>query len=120
MPKKTKQEKIIAELRRKLEEQKISHPNLEAKPRPQTIASPEEKSGRYRLPPMPIKKEVNPSLVAKAQLTSEEPQSSSASYIGADLKKTFLLSGLAISFEVIVYWVTNLGGGKIIENLVRR
>ncbi len=75
MPKKTRQEKIIADLRRKLETVKI------------TDTPPPSPSINY------------PSTGPK------HLENNSTSYVLKDLRKTFILAGLAISFEIIVYLI---------------
>lgn len=84
MPKKTRQEKIIADLRRKLETVKITDKAVIEK------------------------KEPSSSLPSSANYPLTGPkhlENNSTSYVLKDLRKTFLLAGLAISFEIIVYWL---------------
>lgn len=102
MPKKTRQEKIIAELRRKLETTKAQGPETE--PRITDLRKDQKINSGYRLPDQPI----------SSSKTSTITMPSTADII-RDLKKTFLLTGLAISFEIIVYWLTELGGSKFLH-----
>lgn len=93
MPKKTKKEKIIAQLRRKLETVKVSPPaNLMV---------------NYQLPQLTKTPETKVILIEKNNL----------GLILGDLRKTFFLAGFAISFEFIVYWLTELGGSKLLKFL---
>lgn len=106
VPKKTKKEKIIAELRRKLETVEVKHENMEH--RTWNIEHKDknldkiDSGGDFSLPTI--------------NNTQPKNQASSVqfptSYIFHDLRKTFFLAGLAISFEFIVYWFTELGGSK--------
>lgn len=104
MPKKTRQEKIIAELRRKLETTKAQ--GLETTPIMTKPAEEKKVSSDYRLPDRPVSS-------PKTQVLTLQ----STTDIMRDLKKTFFLTGLAISFEVIVYWLTELGGSKLFKFL---
>lgn len=103
MPKKTRQEKIIAELRRKLETTKAQ--SLETTPRITNLAEEKQVLPGYRLPSQSFS---SPKTTISLQSTTD---------IMKDLKKTFFLSGLAISFEIIVYWLTELGGSKFFKFL---
>ncbi|MBI4999424.1 hypothetical protein HZB97_01485 [Candidatus Gottesmanbacteria bacterium] len=100
MPKKTKKEKIIAELRRKLETVKIESGQLEVKAEKKEFATPATRPTTHNLPPQP---------------TSYSKKSSA--YIIHDLRKTFILAGLAISLEVMIYWITELGGNRLLKFL---
>ncbi|TSC53963.1 MAG: hypothetical protein LiPW16_226 [Microgenomates group bacterium LiPW_16] len=83
MPKKTKKEKIIAELRRRLETARAGREEV-----------------KYNPPPIP-----QPSTSISAPNVSLPLSTSTTSYIIHDLRKTFLLSGLAISLELVLYLI---------------
>lgn len=113
MPKKTKKEKIIAELRRRLEVAKATGGEVkvekEALVKPAT-SYPTKLATSY----LPVRQ--------AGQLPATETEgknipfsSQSISFIIKDLRKTFLLAGLAISFELVVYWLTELGGSKFFK-----
>lgn len=112
MPKKTKKEKIIAELRRKLETVKTETETITL---PATHEIPSEKKELARRPistvnyQMPTTKSFP---VNSVSLKTEAP-----SIVLKDLRKTFLLAGLAISLELVVYWITELGGNKLLKFL---
>lgn len=72
---KTRKEKIIADLRRKLASQKISHKN---------------------------NKPTTPQISQETTLTITPLRD--YAYVGKDLKKTAILSGLAILVEGVLYW----------------
>lgn len=93
MPKKTRKEKIIAELRRKLETAKIS----------------DEK--------VIVEKKESPRPIPNFQFPTSNIPTVATSFVLRDLKKTFLLAGLAISLELVVYWLTELGGSKFFKFL---
>lgn len=99
MPKKTKKEKIIAEFRRRLEKVKDGNGKTDL----------EEKE-------METWKEKSSLSVSRIQdLQSQVPISAfglPSSFVVQDLRKTFLLAGFAISLELVVYWLTELGGSK--------
>ncbi len=101
MPKKTRQEKIIAELRRKLETTKAQ--GLATTPKTTSPVEEKQVLPDYHLPGQSF---------SSPKTTTSLP---STIDIMKDLKKTFFLSGLAISFEVIVYWLTELGGSKFLH-----
>jgi len=105
VPKKTKQEKIIAELRRKLEAT-----NTTVKPVISDIGVKIEKHQA----PQPITPTTNyqiPAVKNPIGKATIQPNQSNV-YIIKDLRKTFLLTTLAISFEFVIYWLTELGGSK--------
>ncbi len=83
MPKKTRQEKIIADLRRKLETVKTPGP---------VLRQPLNTNTSYLLPTTPT-------------LKQDTTQKQVDYFITKDLRKTFILAGLAISFEIIVYLI---------------
>ncbi len=87
MPKKTKKEKIIADLRRQLGSVKT--------------VSEEVKFEK--------KKEISSNNYSATLIPSGNK---SVSYLASDLRKTIFLAGLAISLELVVYWITELGGSK--------
>lgn len=97
MPKKTKKEKIIAELRRKLEATRV------------------RREGEKWVHEVRGEKESTTSPTSIP--TSHIPPALPTSYIIKDLQKTFLLAGLAISLELVVYWLTELGGSKFFQFL---
>lgn len=101
MPKKTKKEKIIAELRRRLEITKAVGQKWE-------IGN--EKLDNEVRSEIPINQNIPPQFPASHV-------SLPSSYVVHDLRKTFILTGLAISFEIVVYWITELGGSKLLKFL---
>ncbi|MFH0864101.1 MAG: hypothetical protein V1858_03370 [Candidatus Gottesmanbacteria bacterium] len=95
MPKKTKKEKIITELRRKLELNQPSQENSTIILSETGKTYTEDKlTTNYHLPS--INRTYTPPQPINHQSTS---------YIIKDLRKTFLLAGLAIGFELVVYWL---------------
>ncbi len=84
MPKKTRQEKIIADLRRKLETVKITD---------KAVIEKKESSS-------PLSPSINYPSTGPKHL-----ENNATSYVLKDLRKTFILAGLAISFEIIVYLI---------------
>jgi len=99
MPRKTKKEKIIAELRRKLEHVEVKNEKLDDEVRNLDIL----KTGN-------ISTTLVNQNIPPQHLTSH--LTLPTSYIIKDLRKTFILAGLAISLELIVYWLSELGGSK--------
>jgi len=91
MSKKTKQEKIIADLRRKLALGQ-NKPSLEIQPQKQAI------------PTFAKVYEPLSSLNDKTEITT-----GNLSLIKKDLTKTLILSILAISFELVLYFVLGTG-----------
>jgi len=85
MPKKTKSQKIIAELRRKLAAQ------------PPSIITPQP------IPQKISKKKKRESPLSSTKIELKTPKSPS-SFIVNDLKKSLLLTGLAISLELVLYY----------------
>lgn len=94
VPKKTKQEKIIAELRRKLEttsvhlEQKFEVRNEKLENEMGSVISGNQENQKVSL----------------QDQTSHITPLTSTLYIKKDLLKTLVLSLLAISFELVIYW----------------
>lgn len=103
MPKKTRKEKIIAQLRRKLETVKDFPVEIIQEEK----ATPTNLMVNYQLPQLTKTPETKTILIEKNNL----------GLILRDLRKTFFLAGFAISFEFIVYWFTELGGSKLLKFL---
>ena len=105
MPKKTKQEKIIAELRRKLE-------TTQSKEKMWEMGNKHSFSVNEKLDDE-VRKNDNLKLEQKFTLpriphqyqTSNIPLPTSNLYIFKDLRKTFTLASLAIGFEIIAYFI---------------
>jgi len=95
VPKKTKKEKIIAELRRKLQSVEQGTETVKV------VRPPEEKKIEVKITPQ----------------STQNLANFDRSFIIHDLRKTFLLSGLAISLELVVYWIIELGGSKLLQFL---
>lgn len=91
MSKKTKQEKIIADLRRQLETTRVSVSPMHStySVRDNTVKTPT----------------IQPSQVTNNLSVSKD----SLSLIKKDLTKTLILSILAISFELVLYFVLGTG-----------
>lgn len=102
MPKKTRKEKIIAQLRRKLETTKVKDQKWEM----EDEKLDDEMRG--------MKKEISLQDIPLPNQASQVPSLTSG-YMMKDLRKTFFLAGLAISLEFIVYWLTELGGSKLFK-----
>lgn len=93
VPKKTKKEKIIARLRRKLETVQ-REPKLEVE------------DGKWKTETGSKKIEISLQNISLPNPTSHiSPPTSSLLYIVKDLRKTFFLAGLAISLEIMLYWL---------------
>ncbi len=84
MPRKTKKQKIVAEYKRKLRTLPQQSTNLELQVRQKEVVVP---------------KKTNPGRIEKLQKDT--------SYIASDLRKTIILSVLAIGAELVIYFVTN-------------
>jgi hypothetical protein len=89
MPKKSKKEKILADIRRRVHTE-------------QTLTT--------QIPTL-VKEEVAPAFRFQAKKeaiaptrTQKPQQSSELSAIKSDLYKTFILAALAIAAEIIIYW----------------
>ena len=97
VPKKTKQEKIITDLRRKLTEQ--------GEAKVMSSASGYENVEKKET----IKLVLNPTLTSRptTQNSSAPLPQTSINYIKKDLLKTLILSLVAISFELMIYWAWN-------------
>lgn len=95
MPKKTKAQKIIAQLRRKLVAKEA-----------RKIVFKEERREK-KSPPV---------------LTEPKPQSqeASVSFVLGDLKKSLFLTALAISLEFVLYYLLELGGVSQLSPLINR
>ncbi len=107
MPKKTKKEKIIAELRRKLETREPQNEKDDEVIIKQKDSYREQTPiPNYQLPTVRQSRISQPALINLP-----------VNFILRDLKKTFILAGLAISFEFIIYWLTELGGSKFFHFL---
>ncbi|MFZ5365957.1 MAG: hypothetical protein ACOZBZ_01560 [Patescibacteria group bacterium] len=98
MSRKTRQEKIIADLRRRLEATRNRSEGEKWDVGREVRVSREELKNSP--PQFPI-----------SQPTSHFPSSPSisTSYIKKDLTKTFLLTILAISLELVLYFLTRIG-----------
>ncbi|MCX6793960.1 MAG: hypothetical protein NTY06_02540 [Candidatus Gottesmanbacteria bacterium] len=88
MPKKSKKEKIIADLRRRVQTQQSLTTHIP------TLVK-EETSPTFRFQ---LKKE------AKEPVQHVQQNLSELTAIKRDLSKTFILATLAIAAEVIIYW----------------
>jgi len=96
MPKKTKQEKIIAEYRKKLkllQQNSISLPQIEKKPITQKIDN-------HVLTPKP-----HETLISTDQKTYSELQVAKTNFV-ADFKKSLLLTVAIIALEIFLYFAT--------------
>jgi hypothetical protein len=89
MPKKSKKEKILADLRRRVHTEQSLTAHI-----PTLVKEEAVPTFRFQ-----VKKEA----VAPAH-TQEPQQSSELTEIKRDLYKTFILATLAIAAEVIIYW----------------
>jgi hypothetical protein len=104
VPKKTKKEKIIAELRRKLDRIEVRSGKIDLEVR--NLDKLEDKS--------------TPLISKNQDVQFQVPTSNlqlPTSYIINDLQKTFFLAGLAISLELVIYWLSELGGSKLLQFL---
>ena len=86
MPKKTKAQKIIAQLRRK-------------------VAAKEAESMISKVAKENQAKKISPTLSS----TETEQKRTLPSFVLSDLKKSLLLTGLAISLEFVLYYLLELG-----------
>jgi hypothetical protein len=115
VPKKTKKEKIIAELRHKLETVKVDRNTVdlinEVPQKRDSVSYPNENTG-YKLP-LSNYQVSSPHLKSLSTTVSIEKNS----YIINDLRKTLMLTFLAISFEIFIYWFTELGGNRFLKFL---
>lgn len=85
MPRKTRQQKIIADLRRKVQNLEISYTPVTETSKPETVK---------KTPVQPAKK------IDTARFTAD------ANLIKKDLRKTFIISSLAIVAELVLYLAT--------------
>lgn len=90
---KTRQEKIISDLRRKLETQALYENNSETKSSATTPVAP---TNLYSLP------ELKPSSV---YTMNHEPRTQSYTYVLSDLRKTGILTIIAIASQLVLYLV---------------
>jgi hypothetical protein len=89
MPKKSRKEKIIADLRRRVQTQQISTTHI-----PTLVKEETPTTFRFQ-----VKNEAETPVREQVQQNSSE-----LTAIKRDLYKTFILAALAISAEVIIYW----------------
>ena len=112
MPHKSRKEKIIAELRRKVSQTK-SKQQLSSQT---TVPEPDIKNDKTSIDNNFI---IKSNLLLRQQKKEDNYSVSSLvlpdySYIVSDLKRTFLLTGLIILLEILLYWALEMGGLKII------
>ena len=99
---KTRQEKIIADLRRKLEAQTLYENGARPKPLATTPATP---STTYSLPDLkPSPKIYSVNKEPRTQNLARQGASSAYSYVLSDLKKTAVLTTIAIAAQVVLYF----------------
>jgi len=95
MSRKTRQEKIIADLRRKLE--------MTRKGKEWVMSSESNREGEHEK-----KTERFIPITHPRPITQNSPQIST-SYLKSDLTKTFILTILAISLEIVLYFLLRVG-----------
>lgn len=96
---KTREEKIIAELRKQLDNSK----NL-------SVPTEEKKVAQS---PTPVQKPVF-NLQKDYQIKTNQTLALDYSYVKKDLTKTIFLTIVAIFAFIVLYWWINLGGAKIL------
>jgi len=97
MSRKTKQEKIIAELRRRLEVTKREKGEARNEILENEVRSEERETEKSNLSfPSPASSFTPPTSYCEA---------TSSAYIKKDLTRTGILTMLAISLELVVYWI---------------
>lgn len=118
MPHKSRKEKIIAELRRK-----VSQAQSKQKLSPQAVVTDlvnTDLVNKNERPSIENNFVIKPNLLQKQQKKEENYSVSSLvlpdySYIVSDLRRTFLLTGLIVLLEILLYWVLELNGIRIFK-----
>jgi len=103
MARKTKAQKIIAELRRKIKTSQLERESVSG----QELKKPPQVELEIEKTPPPIVKKTE-SITFDYHLN----------FIKKDLFKTFLLAIFIIGFELALYWSFELGGKNLLQNFL--
>ena len=106
MARKTKSQKIIAQLRRQI---KLAQLQKDLKTQP--VVKLEKESFRGE-------EIIKPDLTSKPQLVNIGFDSNSLSLIKKDIFKTLSLTAFIIGFEFILYWILEKGGDNILKRIL--